>query len=66
MNTETEVFFYHLENRSLEQVLPTLLERSIERGWRAVDVLLLLLCPGRSPRLRFSRDRVPGYVRAGR
>ncbi|MBQ0817577.1 MAG: DNA polymerase III subunit chi [Hyphomicrobiaceae bacterium] len=36
INTETEVFFYHLENRSLEQVLPTLLERSIERGWRAV------------------------------
>jgi DNA polymerase III subunit chi len=32
----TEVYFYHLERRSLEEVLPTLLERSLERGWRAV------------------------------
>jgi DNA polymerase-3 subunit chi len=31
----TEVYFYHLERRSLEEVLPTLLERSFERGWRA-------------------------------
>jgi DNA polymerase-3 subunit chi len=31
----TEIYFYHLEKRSLEQVLPTLLERSLERGWRA-------------------------------
>jgi DNA polymerase-3 subunit chi len=31
----TEVYFYHLERRPLEQVLPTLLERSLERGWRA-------------------------------
>lgn len=31
----TEVFFYHLERRTLEEVLPTLLERSLERGWRA-------------------------------
>lgn len=31
----TEVYFYHLERRSLEDVLPTLLERSLERGWRA-------------------------------
>src|SRR5215470_13631760 len=31
----TEVYFYHLEKRSLEDVLPTLLERSLERGWRA-------------------------------
>jgi DNA polymerase-3 subunit chi len=30
-----EVYFYHLERRSLEDVLPTLLERSLERGWRA-------------------------------
>ena len=35
MSGETEVFFYHLEQRSLDQVLPTLLERSLERGWRA-------------------------------
>jgi len=36
MSGETEFYFYHLESRSLEQVLPTLLERSLERGWRAV------------------------------
>jgi DNA polymerase-3 subunit chi len=35
MSDATEVYFYHLEQRSLEQVLPTLLERSLERGWRA-------------------------------
>jgi DNA polymerase-3 subunit chi len=35
MSGETEVYFYHLEQRTLEQVLPTLLERSLERGWRA-------------------------------
>jgi DNA polymerase III subunit chi len=33
--SSTEVYFYHLESRTLEQVLPTLLERSLERGWRA-------------------------------
>lgn len=32
----SEVYFYHLESRSLEQTLPTLLHRSLERGWRAV------------------------------
>lgn len=31
-----EVFFYHLERRTLEDVLPGLLERSLERGWRVV------------------------------
>jgi DNA polymerase-3 subunit chi len=31
----TEIYFYHLERRTLEEVLPTLLERSLERGWRA-------------------------------
>lgn len=35
MSSETEVFFYHLESRPLERVLPALLERSLERGWRA-------------------------------
>jgi len=35
MSGETEIYFYHLESRTLEQVLPTLLERSLERGWRA-------------------------------
>jgi len=32
----TEVLFYHLQRQPIEQVLPTLLERSIERGWRVV------------------------------
>ena len=32
----TEVWFYHLEHRSLEDVLPLLLERGLQRGWRAV------------------------------
>lgn len=32
----SEALFYHLETRSLEDVLPSLLERTRERGWRAV------------------------------
>src|SRR5262245_6398917 len=32
----TEVLFYHLERMPLERVLPTLLEKSLERGWRVV------------------------------
>src|SRR5262249_17876149 len=32
----TEVLFYHLQNMSLESVLPPLLEKSLERGWRGV------------------------------
>ena len=32
----TEVLFYHLENRRLEQVLPGLLEKSLDRGWKVV------------------------------
>lgn len=31
-----EVLFYHLERKPLEQVLPQLVERTLERGWRAV------------------------------
>ena len=31
-----EVLFYHLQRQPLESVLPTLLDRSIERGWKAV------------------------------
>jgi DNA polymerase III subunit chi len=31
----TEVLFYHLQQQPLEAVLPTLLEKSLERGWRA-------------------------------
>src|SRR3979411_3283287 len=30
----TEVLFYHLQNIQLENVLPPLLEKSLERGWR--------------------------------
>src|SRR5262245_59701587 len=30
----TEVLFYHLQGQKLETVLPTLLEKSLERGWR--------------------------------
>jgi DNA polymerase-3 subunit chi len=32
----TEMLFYHLQNQPLERVLPQLLERSVERGWRVV------------------------------
>jgi DNA polymerase-3 subunit chi len=32
----TEVLFYHLENQPVERVLPPLLEKSLERGWRVV------------------------------
>jgi DNA polymerase-3 subunit chi len=32
----TEVLFYHLQRQPLEAVLPALLERSLERGWRVV------------------------------
>ena len=31
----TEIFFYHLERQTLADALPKLLERSLERGWRA-------------------------------
>jgi len=31
----TEVLFYHLTESTLEDALPSLLERSLERGWRA-------------------------------
>lgn len=32
----TEILFYHLQNMSVESVLPSLLEKSLQRGWRAV------------------------------
>src|SRR5437763_1323608 len=35
-NPMTEVLFYHLQNMSLDSVLPPLLEKSLERGWRVV------------------------------
>lgn len=32
----TEILFYHLTERTLEQVLPGLVERSLGRGWKCV------------------------------
>ena len=32
----TEALFYHLERRALDDVLPGLVEKTLERGWRAV------------------------------
>ena len=32
----TDILFYHLERQPLEKVLPILLEKSLERGWRAL------------------------------
>jgi DNA polymerase-3 subunit chi len=32
----TEALFYHLERRSLDDVLPDLLEKTMARGWRAL------------------------------
>lgn len=31
-----EILFYHLQGQKLEGVLPALLEKSLERGWRVV------------------------------
>jgi len=31
-----EVWFYHLERATLDQVLPELLEKTLARGWRAL------------------------------
>jgi DNA polymerase-3 subunit chi len=32
----TEILFYHLQRQPIEKVLPQLLEKSLERGWRVV------------------------------
>ena len=32
----TEVWFYHLEHLPLERVLPSLIEKTLARGWQAV------------------------------
>jgi DNA polymerase-3 subunit chi len=32
----TEVWFYHLERTGLDQALPELLEKTLQRGWKAV------------------------------
>lgn len=34
--TPPEALFYHLERQPLDRVLPSLVERTLERGWRAV------------------------------
>lgn len=34
-----EVLFYHLERAGLEDVLPGLIERTLERGWKALVCL---------------------------
>ena len=31
-----EILFYHLEHQPLDRILPSLVERTLERGWRAV------------------------------
>lgn len=31
-----DIWFYHLEQTPVDKVLPALLERSLERGWKAV------------------------------
>ena len=35
-DAKTEIWFYHLERSSLDQVLPGLLEKTLQRGWRAL------------------------------
>ena len=35
-NPPCEVWFYHLERSSLDQVLPDLLDKTLKRGWRAL------------------------------
>lgn len=32
----TEMLFYHLQRQPVERVLPALLEKSLERGWKVV------------------------------
>ena len=32
----TEVWFYHLERTGLDQALPELLEKTLQKGWKAV------------------------------
>ncbi|HEY7296946.1 MAG TPA: DNA polymerase III subunit chi [Xanthobacteraceae bacterium] len=32
----TEILFYHLRGQSIEAVLPPLVEKSLERGWRVI------------------------------
>jgi DNA polymerase-3 subunit chi len=34
--TACEVWFYHLERTGLDQALPELLEKTLQRGWKAI------------------------------
>lgn len=36
MATTCEVWFYHLERTALEQALPELLQKTLQKGWRAL------------------------------
>ncbi|MFM1814110.1 MAG: hypothetical protein RLZ98_805 [Pseudomonadota bacterium] len=36
VDEKPEALFYHLEHQPLDRVLPTLLEKTRERGWKAV------------------------------
>ena len=47
----TEVLFYHLQDMTLENVLPPLLEKSLERGWRVVVQSTSRSAPTRSTRI---------------
>ena len=35
-DAKPEIWFYHLERSTLDQVLPTLLDKTLQRGWRAL------------------------------
>jgi len=35
-DAKPEIWFYHLERSTLDQVLPTLLDKTVQRGWRAL------------------------------
>jgi len=35
-DAKPEIWFYHLERSRLDQVLPGLLEKTLQRGWRAL------------------------------
>ncbi len=51
----SEVLFYHLLRQPLDQVLPQLLEKTLERGWRAI------VCSASDERLAALDDRLWTY-----
>ncbi len=63
----TEVRFYHLTQTSLEAALPALLEKVLERGWRAVVMTgSTERAEALTQQLWISRDFLPhGNVRDG-